>query len=355
MNSSKLESIYQKITDNIRITEPEGIFLLKNAHWLDIAKLANNRKIQQIGEKVASYTVFAIINYTNVCNIECSFCSYKKCLSDSSAYVLDKNEIFQKIDYALSQNADQIFFQGGVHPSLKIDYYTDIIKSIKEHYNIHIRGFSPVEIKNIAKISSLSIKDTIKALKKAGLDSVPGAGAEMLSDRVRNILSPKKCSTQEWCDILKECHLQGLFGSANIVFGSIETDEEIIRHLDLVRSIQNETGGFNSFIPWIFQQQTKGFETRLVSSHEYLKILGICRLYLDNIKNIEVSVMVLGGKIGGLALHMGANDISSPVIEENVLRSFGVKNEAEAKALITEAGFDPYRRDFNYESLMLQS
>lgn len=355
MSSTKLENIYLKIKENIRITESEGIYLLKNAHWLDIAKLANNRKIQQVGEKVASYTVFAIINYTNVCDIECSFCSFKKCLSDNSAYVLSKDEIFHKIEYALSLNADQIFFQGGVHPELKIDYYTDIIKSIKEHYQIHIRGFSPVEIKNIAKISCLSITETIQELKKAGLDSVPGAGAEILSDRVRNILSPKKCTTQEWCNILKACHSQGLFGSANIVFGSVETDEEIIRHLDLVRSIQNKTGGFNSFIPWTFQQKTKGFKTRLVSSHEYLKILGICRLYLDNIKNIEVSVMVLGEKIGGLALHMGANDISSPVIEENVLRSFGVKDEAAAKTLISEAGFDPYRRDFNYESLILQS
>jgi cyclic dehypoxanthinyl futalosine synthase len=355
MSSSNLENIYQKITDNIRISESEGLFLLKNAHWLDIAKLANIRKNQQVGEKIASYTVFAIINYTNICEIECSFCSYKKNIDDRSAYVLSKDQIFQKIDYAISQNADQIFFQGGVHPELKVDFYTNIISAIKEQYPIHIRGFSPVEIKHIAKISNISIKTAIQDLKTSGLDSVPGAGAEMLSDRVRNILSPKKCTTQEWCDILTECHAQKLYGSANIVFGSVETDEEIIQHLDLVRSIQDNTGGFNSFIPWTFQQQTKAFKTRFVASHDYLKMLGICRLYLDNIKNIEVSVMVLGKKIGGLALHMGANDISSPVIEENVLRSFGVKNEVESRLLISEAGFDPYRRDFNYESLVLQT
>lgn len=355
MKNTNLDTIYQKISNNIRISESEGVFLLKNAHWLDIAKLANIRKNQQVGEKTASYTVFAIINYTNVCEIECTFCSYKKDISQKSAYILQKDDIFQKIDYAISQNADQIFFQGGVHPDLKIDYYTDILQAIKERYNIHIRGFSPVEIQRIAEFSNLSIPETIKALKKAGLDSVPGAGAEILSDRVRDILSPKKCNTQEWCDILEACHNQQLYGSANIVFGSIETDEEIIRHLELVRSIQDKTNGFNSFVLWTFQQQTKAFKTRFVPSHEYLKVLGISRLYLDNIKNIEVSVMVLGKKIGGLALHMGANDISSPVIEENVLRSFGVKNEAESIKLISEAGLNPYRRDFNYDTMVPQN
>ncbi len=167
-------------------------------------------------------------------------------------------------------------------------------------------------------------------------------------ERVRKILSPKKCTTAEWSDILKECHRQGLNGSANIVFGTVETDAEIIEHLQVVRDIQDATGGFTAFIPWTFQAQTKDFTVRNVSHHEYLKVLAICRLFLDNIDNLEVSVMVLGKEIGKLALLMGANDISSPVIEENVLRSFGVKNEMGSRKLITAAGLLPQRRDFNY-------
>jgi len=344
-----LQAIYDKIRAQERISPEEGLLLYQKAPWLEIVQLAWERRVQQVGSTSASYTVFRIINYTNICSISCSFCSFKKDPSASGTYVLNRDEIFEKIENAISQKADQVFFQGGVNPELPLGYYTDLLQEIKTRFGIHIRGFSPVEIKHLADNNSMSIPEVIKTLKDSGLDSVPGAGAEILSERVRKVLAPKKCTTQEWLDIMKLCHQAGLRGSANIVIGSIETDEEILEHLCHIRNLQDETKGFDSFIPWTFQAQTKEFTHRKIMHHEYLKLVGLSRLFLDNIKNIEVSVMVLGKEIGKLALRMGANDISSPVIEENVLRSFGVKSEAESRNLIKEAGFNPLRRGFNYQ------
>lgn len=347
----QLKEIYDKVRARERITPAEGLFLLTDAPWLEIAQLAGECRTRQVGSKIASYTVFRIINYTNVCSIGCTFCSYKCEKEDSKAYTMDKKQVFDLIEDGIPKGCQQVFFQGGVNDSLELEYYLDILSGIKERFGFHIRGFSPVELKHMAETYGLKVPMLISKLKEAGLDSVPGAGAEILSERVRKILAPKKCSTNEWLEILKECHNQGLTGSANIVFGSVETQREIIEHLDHVRSLQDETHGFNSFIPWIFQAQTKDFELRKILSHDYLKVLGICRIYLDNIQNLEVSVMVLGKDIGKLALHMGANDISSPVLEEKVLRSFGVGSEAEAQKLITEAGFDPVKRDFNFNAI----
>lgn len=347
----QLNSIYEKIRSQERITPAEGLHLLNEAPWLEIAQLAWECRTRQVGAQTASYTVFRIINYTNVCTIGCSFCSYKCEKENPKAYTLDKKQVFDLIEDGIPKGCQQVFFQGGVNDSLELDYYLDILSGIKERFGFHIRGFSPVELKHMAGTYGLKIPALISTLKEAGLDSVPGAGAEILSERVRKILAPQKCTTSEWLDILKECHHQGLTGSANIVFGSVETQQEIIEHLDHVRSLQDETKGFNSFIPWIFQAQTKDFKLRKVLSHDYLKVLGICRIYLDNIQNLEVSVMVLGKDIGRLALHMGANDISSPVLEEKVLRSFGVASEAEAQKLITDAGFEPIKRDFNFNPL----
>jgi len=345
----KLRSLYQKIREGGRIDFSEGVQLLREAPWLELAQLAWERRVQVVPEERASYTMFRIINYTNICSVNCSFCSFKRNAGDSKSYVLNKDEVCAKIDHAISLGADQVFFQGGVNPKLPLEYYIEILQEIKQKYNIHIRAFSPVEIQHFAEQRGVSITKTLLELKEAGLDSVPGAGAEILVERVRKILSPKKCSVQEWVTIMKECHRSGLKGSANIVFGSVETEEEIIQHLEVVRSIQDETSGFNAFIPWTFQQQTRDFTLRTIPSYYYLKVLALCRLYLDNIPNIEVSVMVLGKEIGKLALRMGANDISSPVIEENVLRSYTVTSEAEARQYIEDAGFNPVRRNFDYD------
>jgi cyclic dehypoxanthinyl futalosine synthase len=200
----------------------------------------------------------------------------------------------------------------------------------------------------MSKISGMEMPDLLRVLKEAGLDSVPGAGAEILSERMRKILSPAKATVDEWVHVMESCHREGLPGTANIVFGSEETREEVIEHLNIIRGIQDRTGGFLAFIPWTFQQQTKAFKMRKVPPHEYLKVLGISRIFLDNIDHIESSVMVLGPVLGGLALHAGADDISSIVIEENVLRNNTFTEEQDARNFLELNGFSPRYRDFDY-------
>ncbi len=345
----KVTEILSLIKEGKRIDQTQALTLLKDASWLDLAQLANERKIAKVGAEKASYTMFKIINYTNVCEIDCTFCSFKKVQGAKGSYVMNLEDIESSGKAAQEMGANQIFLQGGVHPSLPFSYYLEALSTLKAIGITHIRGFSPVELRQMAAQEKRPLANVLQDLKKAGLDSVPGAGAEILVERVREILSPNKCDVAEWADILRECHSQGLHGSANIVFGSVESDAEMIEHLEVVRKLQDETGGFNSFIPWTFQPQTKDFVVEKIPHHQYLKVLALCRIYLDNIDNIEVSVMVLGQDIGQLALRMGANDISSPVLEENVLRSYGVKDEKAAIKLIEEAGLKAFNRDFNYQ------
>jgi len=344
----QVQSIFEKVRSNERINAGEALVLWQQASWLELGQLAQERRAQMIGADWGSYTMFRIVNYTNVCNVDCSFCSFARKPGESRSYVMDLAQVLEKTAEAKEAGADQIFLQGGVNPGLPLDYYLGLLRGIKEKFGFQIRAFSPVELREMSKVSGLPLKEVIAELKAAGLDSVPGAGAEILAERMRGLLSPKKCSATEWADILAECHNQGLGGSANIVIGSVETEAEVIEHLELIRQLQDRTGGFSSFIPWTFQPQTKDFPVKKVPHHQYLKLLALCRVFLDNIKNIEVSVMVLGTEIGKLALHMGANDISSPVLEENVLRSFGVANEEQARKLIEEADLSVKRRDFDY-------
>lgn len=341
----------QNVLDGGRLTYEQGVEILKTLDWFEMCQAGWAYRCQKVDAQYASYTMFRVINYTNVCNIDCKFCSFQEVLSSKNAEVLNKETIFKKIDEAIKAGADQIFFQGGVHPNLSLDYYTDILSSIKKRYGIHIRGFSPVEILNISRLSQNSIGQTLDILKEAGLDSVPGAGAELLVERMRQLLSPLKCTTKEWCEIMEECHRHGLPGSATMVVGGGETLEEIVQHLEAIRQIQDKTHGFYSFIPWLYQQQTKRFQVHKIRSEEFLKILAFSRLYLDNIENIETSVLVLGKDVGKIGLHVGANDISSVVIEENVLKSFGLRSEREAIKYLEDAGFTPRRRDFNYQFL----
>lgn len=347
-----ISEILNKPLDGKRITREEALVLMNRAHWSEMVKAAVMYRETKIDPGRASFTMFRIINYTNFCKIGCSFCSFMREPSDKKGiYVLSKEEIDQKITENRGKGVFQIFFQGGVNPELSLDYYTDILSHMKSKYGFHIRAFSPVELYYLAKDTNTPLEKLIRILKEAGLNSVPGAGAEILSDRVRKILSPKKLSAKDWAEVLEKCHEMELFGSANIVFGSIETDEEIIEHLDIVRALQDKTRGFYSFIPWTFQKQTTRFQLSRVSPHNYLKMLALCRLYLDNIDNIEASILGMGKELGELALNSGANDISSPVFEENVLRSFGVKTEEEAVNFIRNAGFEPFLRDFNYKMI----
>src|SRR5437867_6616040 len=350
-SSEPTDYILEKALAGERISPQEALELYRDADFMKVMTVARKIRNRRHNPAIVTYTMFRVVNYTTFCDVDCSFCSFFEPMDSPNGIVLSVNEIADKMREAVAIGADQMFLQGGVNLSLPFDYYLDAIRTVKERLgrHIHVRAFSPVELLGMEKITGMPLPLVLRELKQAGIDSVPGAGAEILTDRMRSILSPKKCSVAEWVRVMQTCHEEGLPGSANIVFGSEETQDEVIEHLRVVRDLQDRTGGFLSFIPWTFQKQTKKFRVRDVPEHEYLKVLGICRIFLDNIPHLETSVMVLGQATGSLALHAGADDISSVVIEENVLKSYGLKTEEGARAFIRQSGFSPVRRDLFYK------
>lgn len=344
-----MDQILQKTIDGKRITPAEGLELLKNIPWTSVVETADKVRHMRLPGNRVGYTAFRIVNYTNVCEVACSFCSFCRPERSPEAYVLSLDEIRQKTTEAKAKGADQIFLQGGVNKDIPLNYYTDVLKMLTQEMNVKVRGFSPVELVRIAEFNNMSLDKLLDIFKEAGLSSVPGAGAEILSDRMRAMLSPRKLPAQQWCDTLAACHKKGLPGSANIVFGSCETAEEIIEHLEFVRKTQDIAQGFKSFVVWTFQPQTDKFPIRHVRGDEYLKLLALSRLYLDNIPHIEVSLLGMGLSLGELGLHAGADDINSIVIEENVLQNHGLTTIEAAESFIKNAGFTPYRRSLNFD------
>jgi len=353
----KSDAILEKALAGERISDAEALELYESGDVLKIQGVARTLRGRKIDPSRASYTIFRIVNYTNSCNIDCTFCSYKEEIDSGKKYLLSTEEVIEKMEQVFDSGVNQLFFQGGVDPTIPFDYYLNTFVALKERFGptLHIRAFSPVELLMMEEVTKKPLASVLEELKEAGLDSVPGAGAEILTERMRRLLSPKKSPVAEWVRVMETCHEHGLPGTANIVFGSEETAAEVIEHLALIRSIQDRTGGFLSFIPWTFQRQTKRFFVRNVPAHEYLKVVGISRIFLDNIDHIESSILVLGPGVGGLALHSGADDMSSVVIEENVLRSHSFKTEEKARQFLTENGFTPVRRDFLYRDVEAKS
>ena len=348
-----MNELLQKAIDGKRLTPAEGLSLLKSVPWTDVVEAANTVRHRRLPGNRVGYTAFRIVNYTNVCEVTCSFCSFCRPYHSPDSYVLSLDEIRQKTVEAKARGADQIFLQGGVNKEIPLNYYVDVLKMLTQEMGVSVRGFSPVELVRMAEFNNISLDELLDILKAAGLSSVPGAGAEILSDRMRQKLSPRKLSSEEWCSTLAACHRKGLPGSANIVFGSDETPEEVIQHLEYVRKTQDlavaaNVAGFNSFVVWTFQPQTDKFPIRHVRGDEYLKLLALSRLYLDNIPHIEVSLLGMGLSLGELGLHAGADDINSVVIEENVLTNHGLTSIEQAEKFISDAGFTPYRRDLNF-------
>ena len=366
-----------------RITKKEALSMLKSADLLDLGLTADNMRKQLHPEGIVSFVVDRNINYTNVCINKCTFCAFWRDEDDSDAYILDRDTLFEKIEETLDLGGTQILIQGGLHPRLDIDYYIDLLSSIKKRFEINIHGFSPPEICYISDSADLTIQETLRILREAGLDSVPGGGAEILSDRVREILSPRKIKSSRWLKVMETAHRFGMRTTATMMFGSIESPEDIITHLDAVRELQDRTGGFTAFIPWSFQpgntelatkskaQRAKGKNVQ--SSHlgespeatkfkvqssatavEYLKVLALSRIYLDNIDNIQASWVTQGLKLAQVALRFGANDFGSTMIEENVVASTGISfrtSKHEIINAIKSAGFIPAQRDTYYNIL----
>jgi cyclic dehypoxanthinyl futalosine synthase len=274
---------------------------------------------------------------------------------DSEAYVLPDHVIYKKIEETLSLGGTGILMQGGVHPDLKIDYYERLLSGIKERFTIHCHCFSPPEILNIARVSKLSVSEVFTRLKAAGLDSMPGGGGEILDDEIRNEISPLKCKTDEWLMVHREAHRLGLRTTGTMMIGVGETIQHRIRHLQRLRDLQDETGGFTAFIPWTFQpEHTELAQRNLpeVPAAEYLKLLALSRIYLDNVANVQVSWLTVGLKVGQVGLRFGVNDMGSIMIEENVISAAGARNranDAELRRVITDAGFIPRQRTSLYE------
>ncbi|NOX34545.1 MAG: dehypoxanthine futalosine cyclase [Deltaproteobacteria bacterium] len=351
---NKLNHIIEKVKDNRRIDVNEGLSLFRQADFLTLASLANHRRFFLHPDKIVTYVVDRNINYTNICVSGCRFCAFFASPGQESGYIISKQELSDKIKETIDLGGTQILLQGGMHPDLEIDYYVDLLRFIKENFDIHIHGFSPPEIDFIANKSSLSIDKTISILKEAGLSSIPGGGAEILCDDIRKKVSPNKCLSGEWLEVMRRAHARGMRSSATMMFGHLEKDFHIFAHMDKIRNLQDETHGFTAFIPWTFQPDNTNISVKKKTSVEYLRVLAMSRLFLDNIDNIQASWVTQGDKIAQTALYFGANDMGSTMIEENVVASAGVDfmlSREELTRLIAKAGFEPKQRDCYYHLL----
>ena len=343
-----------------RVSNDEILYLMQNASLKELGLRANQIRDSLHSDKTITFVIDRNINYTNACWVDCKFCAFKRRLGEEGVYVLSFAEIDSKIDELLEIGGTQILFQGGVHPKLKIEWYEELVSHIHTKYpQITIHGFSAVEIHYIAKISKISVQEAILRLQKAGLSSIPGAGAEILSDRVRDIIAPKKLDTKQWLHIHEEAHKLGMKGTATMMFGSVENDEDIIEHWQNIRDLQDKYNGFRAFILWSFQPDNTPLKeefphTQRASSNRYLRLLACSRIYLDNFVNIQSSWVTQGPYIGQLALLFGANDLGSTMMEENVVSSAGAchsMNQAEMIKLIKDLGYKPAKRDTAYEVL----
>jgi len=357
-----------------RIGNKEALTLFREADLLGLGMWADIIKNDLHPDGICTFVIDRNINYTNVCINKCTFCAFWRDEDSADAYLLDPDTIFRKIEETLELGGTQILIQGGLHPALDIFYYTDLLSSIKERFDINVHGFSPPEICYIADASDLTIRETLGILKSAGLDSIPGGGAEILSDRVREVLSPKKIKSSRWLEVMEAAHRLGMRTTATMMFGSIETPEDIIAHLDAIRQLQDRTGGFTAFIPWSFQPGNTELEARgkgqgkkgrkvqgskfkvqnPATAVEYLRVLALSRIYLDNIENVQASWVTQGLKLAQVALRFGANDFGSTMIEENVVASAGVSYSVSMNDIISAiraAGFLPVQRDTYYNFL----
>ncbi len=345
---------------NKRLSKQDAINLIKNGDLKELGRLAYAKKRQLHPKGVTTFVVDRNINYTNICWVDCDFCAFYRHEKDNDAYILSFEEIDKKIDELLEIGGTQILFQGGVHPKLEIEWYEDLVEHIHKKYpQITIHGFSAIEIDYIARRSNITIQEVLKRLKDKGLSSIPGAGAEILNDRVRDIIAPKKLDKDKWLEVHKEAHKLGIKSTATMMFGTVESDEEIVEHFDEIRELQDETGGFRAFIMWSFQGKNTALiakkpDIKKQTSNRYLRLLAVARLFLDNVPNIQSSWVTQGSYIGQMALLFGANDLGSTMMEENVVSAAGAvnkMNQAQMIELIRDIGEKPAKRDTAYNIL----
>lgn len=340
-----------------RISAGEILDLMRNASLKELGERALEIKRKLHPNLLTTFIVDRNINYTNICWVDCKFCAFKRRINEEDTYLLSFEEIDTKIEELLAIGGTQILFQGGVHPSLTIEWYEELVTHIANKYpQITIHGFSAIEIQYIAKISKISISEVLSRLHRCGLSSIPGAGAEILSDRVRDVIAPKKLDSSEWIAVHKQAHTLGIKSTATMMFGSVESDEDIVEHWEKIRDLQDATNGFRAFILWSFQPAFTPLQKEMpnlhkASSNRYLRLLACSRIFLDNFQNIQSSWVTQGSYIGQLALLFGANDLGSTMMEENVVAAAGARNsmnQQEMIDLIRDVGETPAKRNTAY-------
>jgi cyclic dehypoxanthinyl futalosine synthase len=352
--------VLEKALGGERITDDEAVALLRSRDLVAVGRTANAIRNRKNDPSRITFIVDRNLNYTNVCVTDCDFCAFYRSPGDRrEAYVLPKPVIFKKIEETLAIGGTGLLMQGGHHPDLGIDYYEDLFSSIKARYPIHLHALSPPEVQHIARRSKLTIPETLTRLRDSGLDSLPGGGAEILVDRVRQIIAPKKTTSAEWLGVMRDAHRLGVSTTATMMYGHVETLEERVEHIRRIRELQDETGGFRAFISWTFQDDGNRLgalvpRDTMPTSFDYLLTQAVSRIYLDNVPHIQSSWVTQGMKIGQVALGFGADDMGSVMMEENVVSAAGTTHRTSTEELvhlIRSVGKTPVQRDTLYREV----
>src|SRR3982751_1989376 len=355
-----IEQIADKVRAGERVTAGEALELYRHAPTSLLGRLADGIRARKHPDGLVTYIIDRNVNYTNVCVAKCNFCAFYRDVGSPEGYVLGFDELFRKIDETIAVGGVQLLMQGGHNPDLPLQWYEDLFRAIKARYpSFKLHALSPPEVVHLSRLSQLPVQEVIRRLIAAGLDSIPGGGAEILVDRVRKILHCYgKATSDEWLDVMRHAHRAGLRTTATMMYGTVETDQERIEHMMRLRDLQDETGGFTAFITWSFQPDHTeiGAAERITEATgvDYLRTLALARIVLDNFDNLQASWVTQGGKVGQLSLAYGANDMGSVMIEENVVRAAGASycmDEMEIVTNIEDAGFVAKRRNMHYEIL----
>ncbi len=357
-----LANLYERALNLEFLSVDEGVFLFENAPLTELMFVANELRKKQVPHGKVTWQIDRNVNTTNVCIANCKFCNFYRIPGHADAYITDIETYKKKIDETLRWGGDQLLLQGGHHPGLGLEFYVNLFKELKRLYpNIKLHTLGPPEVAHITKLAKSTHAEVLKALKEAGMDSLPGAGAEILTDRVRRLISKGKCGSQEWLDVMREAHKLNLPTSATMMFGHVETIRERFEHLEKIRAVQamkpEGTYGFTAFIPWTFQDvdtlltRIRGVHN-LTTSEEYIRMIALSRIMLPNIKNIQASWLTVGKAVAQLCLNAGANDFGSIMLEENVVSAAGAPHRFTYKGIqesIRAAGFEPQLRNQRYE------
>src|SRR6266542_817049 len=351
-----IEQIANKVKDGGRVDAAEALALYRHAPTYLLGHLADTIRTRKHPEGIVTYIIDRNVNYTNICVARCNFCAFYRPVGSGEGYVLGFEEIFRKIDETIAGGGNQLLLQGGHNPDLPLAWYEDLFRSVKARYPaFKLHALSPPEVLHISRLNQIPVPAVIERLVAAGLDSIPGGGAEIHVDRVRKLLNCYgKASSDEWLGVMREAHLAGLRTTATMMYGTVETDEERIEHMMRLRDVQDETGGFTAFITWSYQPDHTERGGCEATGVDYLRTLALARIVLDNFDNLQASWVTQGGKVGQLSLAFGANDMGSVMIEENVVRAAGASycmDELEIVRNIEDAGFLPKRRNMHYEVL----